>query len=909
VGTPAYMAPEQATNPDGVSIQSDFFSLGATLYHLATGESAFAAPQLGEVITKILYHVPPSPRSLAPDLSRGFDALIMRMLAKDPGDRPESVAALIENLERLPGDEGEADRPPRLISRPLLFSALGALLLVVVFAIAFPAGDRENGVSGDPPALASLSMAELLQRGDLEAQREGERRAELASRQIVSEIRALREAGDWEAWRQRVDLPLSEAGYWPRLEVDGALGARDERLVNIFERHLAEERRAGQEAYAPVLAAEREAAARRREESRALLAAGLEAAISPEEKLSLEERRARYEASLAKMISESSEPAGLRAQGEALIAARLERDAAAIEDLIAGRLREATRSLAQRRFARVDDLLAEMQLDPRFGLTGTRVRLDEIAESLREARGRIAERLALARADFVEKGLDWGPRSKEGSRFASRRSAPLDVALIRKRLQSEYEDLPSGGEDLGSDTRGRDQLLALLDLQRAMREIIAAEERLRANWRAREVGERFRGRDRFGRNFDAAEILEVKEEGLLLAQGAETILMRPEDLALETWAQQAALPAATAAEPHRRAAWVWLHLVAGQPEAALRLFDAARSDGVAPASLTWLRDAAERRWRDEEGVATPAALAHLRRLWRIDSLLEGVDSELATVSGLVKELLADPEEGGLGDGELARRHGAWLREVDSELADRRALTDRLSPWGETRIVDLAQGRFTMRIAPKGGAWARLLWPQGMQGVKGSIERRRPAETIVPGPSQQLSLPAALTLDLDRDWELSFEFENTGDAELAGRWLIFGVGEVYAGWLESLRRRASFANEAWHGLERGIERREEIGQAVLWRGKLEAYRSVFREALSSPAEGILEKEGNQRLRLRMSAKTRRLSLWKGSRRVVERVMESPLGSGVPHLSFPMPGVIRDLRVSGTLFDQDRESAPR
>ncbi len=87
VGTPAYMAPEQARGPDSVDGRADLFSLGATFYYLLAGSSPFEGESVGAVITKILYHDPPGIRGLRRDVSRSLGSVIVKLLRKNREER------------------------------------------------------------------------------------------------------------------------------------------------------------------------------------------------------------------------------------------------------------------------------------------------------------------------------------------------------------------------------------------------------------------------------------------------------------------------------------------------------------------------------------------------------------------------------------------------------------------------------------------------------------------------------------------------------------------------------------------------------------------------------------------------------------------------------------------------------
>jgi serine/threonine-protein kinase len=101
VGTPFYFSPEVATGRSHGDIRSDIYSLGATLYHLATGRPPFTAPTLAELVTRHVQDRPVWPKLLARELGDGFCQLIARCLEKDPEQRYPAPTALSRDLEAL----------------------------------------------------------------------------------------------------------------------------------------------------------------------------------------------------------------------------------------------------------------------------------------------------------------------------------------------------------------------------------------------------------------------------------------------------------------------------------------------------------------------------------------------------------------------------------------------------------------------------------------------------------------------------------------------------------------------------------------------------------------------------------------------------------------------------------------
>ena len=86
LGTPAYMAPEQAQGRhDLVDQRTDIYGLGAILYEILTGRPPFIAPKTSEVIRKVCQEAPTPPRQIVAEIAPGLEAVCLKALAKSPG--------------------------------------------------------------------------------------------------------------------------------------------------------------------------------------------------------------------------------------------------------------------------------------------------------------------------------------------------------------------------------------------------------------------------------------------------------------------------------------------------------------------------------------------------------------------------------------------------------------------------------------------------------------------------------------------------------------------------------------------------------------------------------------------------------------------------------------------------------
>ena len=100
LGTAAYMSPEQAAGRP-VDARSDLYSLGVVIYEMLTGEPPFAADGPISAAMKHANEAPLPPKRKNPQVPDALDDLVVRLLSKDPDDRPPSADALADELRRL----------------------------------------------------------------------------------------------------------------------------------------------------------------------------------------------------------------------------------------------------------------------------------------------------------------------------------------------------------------------------------------------------------------------------------------------------------------------------------------------------------------------------------------------------------------------------------------------------------------------------------------------------------------------------------------------------------------------------------------------------------------------------------------------------------------------------------------
>jgi serine/threonine-protein kinase len=137
VGTPSYMAPEQAAGGKEVGPRSDVYGLGAILYELLTGRPPFREGTPLDTLVQVMEGEPTLPRRLNPSLPRELELICLKCLEKAPERRYSSASALADDLERFLEGEAVEARPrgpwQRLVRwarrEPALASRLGGLAL------------------------------------------------------------------------------------------------------------------------------------------------------------------------------------------------------------------------------------------------------------------------------------------------------------------------------------------------------------------------------------------------------------------------------------------------------------------------------------------------------------------------------------------------------------------------------------------------------------------------------------------------------------------------------------------------------------------------------------------------------------------------------------------------------------
>jgi serine/threonine-protein kinase len=166
VGTPRYMAPEQATDPGRATPRSDIYSFGCVVYEMLTGEPPFPGLKAPGLMAAHLIKVAPSLDSVNPTVPHPIAETVQRVIAKEPEQRFEEAIDFVRALEQGAKGEGHTFHLPSGTPARLWWGAVAAAFLILFVALGYltPARGWTDGRPESalvmPFATASASPAE-----------------------------------------------------------------------------------------------------------------------------------------------------------------------------------------------------------------------------------------------------------------------------------------------------------------------------------------------------------------------------------------------------------------------------------------------------------------------------------------------------------------------------------------------------------------------------------------------------------------------------------------------------------------------------------------------------------------------------------------------------------------------------
>lgn len=840
LGTPQYMAPEQARSPERVDARSDLFSLAATLYRCLTGRPPFDGETLAQVLTGLLYAEPVPPSRLVPQVPAALDRVLLKALEKDPHRRYQDAASFAQDLEAVQAgrEPAGAKRAPqtrkgRLVG--LVVAASGVLLLGGGLLVFGPSRESPGPKAPEPPAAPRQDPRVERLQGLLEQGREAERGEVLA--RILGEAHrrasalpaSLRESLEEDLDALGARLVTEQEGRARRI-LEDALGllrqGRRSEAEEVVRGHLRDQ-------LLPALPGQLPPQVERK--LHGVVTSCQERFEARHGELSAELREG-METGLERVLEEH--PLGLATPEEARRVTARALDAAGSQEVL---LEDDYLAVEQRRRAVVARLLKL----PRERVEALETRIDRLAKEGRVATAMKAVKKLEALETVVPGAAGRAEEARARLEAAAERAVgrgetllgralevtgtrPLPEEEGRRRLELLEEgitrmpdprEIPMLGEVLADLRAARDLLRRTLDLRGEVLRVLRAERD-----GAPEVVIRRVGRHRLRADKGTARVLTAVEDRVLVFGVTESRVERrvPVDELAAGALLDLLRSAGAEADPVVGAYRAYLD---GDVHLARELLSVAE-EGPRRKLVAELVDRRLEAWVGRYDTEPERRAAREMQAAHQACLAGDVDRARELLQDLRERMAArgDLQETRFRDHNLERVRDL-ARQVDAAVE----LERTLEPFAEAlQVLDHGEGRVELAVTWEGGGRPPgfvELPPEAL--VRGEGLHMHPAEDA-PGATPLEVAPLRIALP-DLPWtrmelRLTLRF---AEGREPGFVALEAGGVSFLG-LHALRDDSPFRSRPLHGLQRDLWTSRSIRRARLWEGPLEAYRRAFRE---------------------------------------------------------------------------------
>ncbi|MEP6780123.1 MAG: protein kinase [Gemmatimonadaceae bacterium] len=172
VGTPAYVAPEQAVGDPNVDHRADIYAFGCVAYEILIGSAPFHNRPLHLVVAAHIQEIPPSVASLRSGVPDALCTLVTKCLQKDPADRPQSARELLQALDNASSGPIVVERPKNSV-RNIVIGGIAAAAIATFAILDWRSRAATNGApsaGGLPAEVASLAVIPFVNVGGDSAQ-------------------------------------------------------------------------------------------------------------------------------------------------------------------------------------------------------------------------------------------------------------------------------------------------------------------------------------------------------------------------------------------------------------------------------------------------------------------------------------------------------------------------------------------------------------------------------------------------------------------------------------------------------------------------------------------------------------------------------------------------------------------